>query len=135
MWHGWHSYHYHEHAHHGQPPVEYKPTWWHPTFASRIAQAPAAPCKPYQLDAGRQVDEPTPFRQSHLSGMGDSDCAERARRIARLSLPLVSCLSLHMHVAEANYHTQYPPVLVLNVLDLDRNGSWKEVRDTICISA
>ncbi|KAI0760232.1 hypothetical protein C8Q74DRAFT_1220945 [Fomes fomentarius] len=24
-------------------PVEYKPTWWHPTFASRTAQAPAAP--------------------------------------------------------------------------------------------
>ncbi|KAI0799971.1 hypothetical protein C8Q74DRAFT_382437 [Fomes fomentarius] len=79
-------------------PVEYKPTWWHPTFASRTAQAPAAPSKPYQWDAGRQVDESTPFWSSHLSGTGDSDCAERARRIARLSLPL------------------YAPVL--NVLDL-----------------
>ncbi|KAI0758997.1 hypothetical protein C8Q74DRAFT_1301403, partial [Fomes fomentarius] len=37
-------------------------------------------------DAGRQVDEPTPFWSSHLSGTGDSDCAECARRIARLSL-------------------------------------------------
>ncbi|KAI0758975.1 hypothetical protein C8Q74DRAFT_1301268, partial [Fomes fomentarius] len=68
-------------------PVVYKPTWWHPTFASCTAQAPAAPSKPYQKDAGREVDESTPFRYSHLSGMGDSDCAERARRIARLSLP------------------------------------------------
>ncbi|KAI0758984.1 hypothetical protein C8Q74DRAFT_277871 [Fomes fomentarius] len=68
-------------------PVVYKPTWWHPTFASRTAQAPATPSKPYQKDAGREVDESTPFRYSHLSGMGDSDCAEGARRIARLSLP------------------------------------------------
>ncbi|KAI0753840.1 hypothetical protein C8Q74DRAFT_1442145 [Fomes fomentarius] len=42
----------------------------------------------------------TPFRYSHLSGMGDSDCAERARRIARLSLPL-----------KLTYHTQDAPVL------------------------
>ncbi|KAI0760215.1 P-loop containing nucleoside triphosphate hydrolase protein [Fomes fomentarius] len=63
-------------------PVEYKPTWWHPTFASRTAQAPAAPSKPSQLDAGRQ----------------------RARCIARLSLPLCAPVS--------------------NVFDLDRNGFW-----------
>ncbi|KAI0759018.1 hypothetical protein C8Q74DRAFT_1301570, partial [Fomes fomentarius] len=37
---------------HTTRPVVYKPTWWHPTFASRTAQAPAAPSKPYQLDAG-----------------------------------------------------------------------------------
>lgn len=28
-----------------QPPVGCKSTWWHPTFASRIAQAPIAPIK------------------------------------------------------------------------------------------
>ncbi|KAI0759012.1 hypothetical protein C8Q74DRAFT_1372887 [Fomes fomentarius] len=87
-------------------PVVYKPTWWHPTFASRTAQAPAAPSKPYLKDAGREVDESTPFWYSHLSGMGDSDCAERARRIARLSFP------------------RYAPVS--NVLDLDSGGSWTE---------
>ncbi|KAI0762283.1 hypothetical protein C8Q74DRAFT_1440417 [Fomes fomentarius] len=76
-------------------PVVYKPTWWHPTFASRPAQAPAPPNKPYPLDAG------------HLSGMGDSDCAEGACRIARLSLPLCAP--------------------VLNVLDLESNvGSCTE---------
>ncbi|KAI0762280.1 hypothetical protein C8Q74DRAFT_1381887 [Fomes fomentarius] len=80
-------------------PVVYKPTWWHPTFASRTAQAPAAPNKPYPLDAG------------HLSGMGDSDCAEGACRIARLSLllraPVSDVLNLECNVGSWKEHSQY----------------------------
>ncbi len=113
-------------------PVERKPTWWHPTFASRTAQDPATPSKSYQLDAGRQVDESTPFWSSHLSGTGDSDCAERARRIARLSLPLVRSLSLHIYVSEANL-----PHTVCAGLERPRSPPlefWTEVRDTIYIS-
>ncbi|KAM5540630.1 hypothetical protein V8D89_005661 [Ganoderma adspersum] len=37
---------------------------------------------------GEEVDEPTHFQYSRLSGTGGSDCAEWARRIARLSLRL-----------------------------------------------
>ncbi|KAI0758985.1 hypothetical protein C8Q74DRAFT_277888 [Fomes fomentarius] len=57
--HGWNPYHYtllfiiYTWL---QPPVECKPTWWHPTFASRTAQAPATPNKPYQKYAGREVE-------------------------------------------------------------------------------
>ena len=72
-----------------------KPTWWRPTFASRCTQAPATLCKPpCALSRALGHAEPTPFRTSHLSGTGGSDCAECARRIARLSLRLVRLLSL-----------------------------------------
>ncbi|KAI1792248.1 hypothetical protein LXA43DRAFT_1007278 [Ganoderma leucocontextum] len=47
----------------------------------------------------REVDEPTPFRYSRLSGTGDSDCAEWARRTARLSLRLRAPGSSRVDVA------------------------------------
>ncbi|KAI1787356.1 hypothetical protein LXA43DRAFT_715452 [Ganoderma leucocontextum] len=48
----------------------------------------------------REVDEPTPFRYSRLSGTGDSDCAGWARRIARLSLRLRAPGSSSVDVGE-----------------------------------
>ncbi|KAI0689724.1 hypothetical protein C8T65DRAFT_700184 [Cerioporus squamosus] len=71
--------------------VAYKPTWWHPTFASHHTQALTDPRKPPRAPSEAQgIDgEPTPVRLSHLSGTGGSDCAGCVRRTARLSLHLV----------------------------------------------
>ncbi|KAI0759008.1 hypothetical protein C8Q74DRAFT_1221597 [Fomes fomentarius] len=89
VWHGWHSYYVRLIlSAHSPPflkpppssttsmligmashPVEYKPTWWPDV---RVAYRSGS------------------CRSHHLSGMGDSDCAERARRIARLSLRMGS---------------------------------------------
>ncbi|TBU31266.1 hypothetical protein BD311DRAFT_823225, partial [Dichomitus squalens] len=51
------------------------------------------------------TEKPTPVRCSRLSGMGDSDCAEWARRIARLSFRLVSDMERNwVQCQEANRH-------------------------------
>ena len=57
---------------------------------SRSSHSGSHPRRESLHRAGEEVDEPTPFRYSRLPGMGDSDCAEWACRIARLSLRLVS---------------------------------------------
>ena len=76
-----------------------KSTWWHPTFAPRVPQAPTTPTKSLHSERRDEVDEPTPVWPSHLSGMGDSDSAECARRIARLSLRLVCPYSYELRLS------------------------------------
>ena len=73
-----------------------KSTWWHSTFASCYARAPVYHHKSYHAESCTQTrdTESTPIRLSRLSGTGDSDCAEHARRIARLGLRLVSVPTL-----------------------------------------
>ena len=73
-----------------------KSTWWHSTFAPCYAQAPVYHHKSYHAESCTQTrdTESTPIRLSRLSGTGDSDCAEHARRIARLGLRLVSVPTL-----------------------------------------
>ena len=70
-----------------------KSTRWHSTFASCYARTPVYHYKPYRAWWRTQTwdTELMPIRLSRLSGTGDSDCAERAGRIARLSLLMVGC--------------------------------------------
>ena len=66
---------------------------------SRASHSGSRPRRESLHHASEEVDESTPFRCSRLSGMGDSDCAESACRIARLSLRLVSSLSVPLYSA------------------------------------
>ena len=66
-----------------------------PSGSRRSRRVPLRSATPLccQSCSSGEVDEPTPFRRSRRSGpsgTGDSDCAEWACRIARLSLRLVS---------------------------------------------
>ncbi|KAI1787365.1 hypothetical protein LXA43DRAFT_716104 [Ganoderma leucocontextum] len=67
-------------------PVDGKPTWWLSTFAARRTQAPTLAANHFIVPA--RGGRANAFRYSRLSGTGDSDCAEWARRTARLSLRL-----------------------------------------------
>ena len=96
-----------------------KPTWWHPTFASCRTQAHSTPCKPSRASSQAPGgEEPTPFRSSHLSGTGDSDRAECARRTARLSLRLVCPYSYELRLSGSTvpvataYFSQVPTLSI-----------------------
>ena len=62
-----------------------------PSGSRRLRHNPFGFASPLlQNNVAERASEPTPIRSSRLSGMGGSDCAERACRTARLSLELVS---------------------------------------------
>ncbi|KAI1787198.1 hypothetical protein LXA43DRAFT_1030398 [Ganoderma leucocontextum] len=82
----WLTHHHHHHA-----LVSAVPSMVSPPGGSRRSRRVALRLPPSPRITSlcrREVDEPTPFQYSRLSGTGDSDCAEWARRTARLSLRL-----------------------------------------------
>ncbi|KAI1787332.1 hypothetical protein LXA43DRAFT_1029593 [Ganoderma leucocontextum] len=80
----WLTHHHHHHA-----PVSAAPSMVSPPGGCRRSRRVALRLPPSPRITSlcrREVDEPTPFRYSRLSGTGDSDCVGWARRTARLSL-------------------------------------------------
>ncbi|KAI1789695.1 hypothetical protein LXA43DRAFT_1019936 [Ganoderma leucocontextum] len=82
----WLTHHHHHHAQASAAPSMVSPPGG--CRRSRRVALRLSPSPRITSLCRREVDEPTPFWYSRLSGTGDSDCAGWARRTARLSLRL-----------------------------------------------